>query len=284
MLIALMFQILAPIFPADTIRVGIVGDSQLNAFNTYDAICRDMRAQGISLWVGLGDHVQDHGLPGEWQRLFDGPMAPLAGVPRLGALGNHDDILGYTQHVWQIPQHPLASIYGNAIGCWGAVTWGPVRWVFLDTNEDPTIRLSLAPQQRQGTWLQAELASLDWQQARWRIAVWHHPVAVEFWDGGCFYPALPERRWLFDSLALAGCHLALNGHSHAYHRGDWRGTRWIISGGGGGWLDTTHCQDLPEITVATVQWHWLLMQVTPDALTIQARNTQGQVIDTVRIP
>ncbi len=282
MILAQLALPLLPLMP-DSFSVGIVGDNQLNAFNTYDIICRDMRAQGIGLWVGLGDHVQDHGLPGEWQRLFDGPMAPLAGVPRLGALGNHDDILGYTQHVWQIPQHPLTSVYGNAIGCWGAVTWGPVRWVFLDTGEDPTVRLSLS-QGLQRQWLLAEVLSPAWQTARWRIVAFHHPALTEQWDGGCWYPALAERTWAMDLVAASAGSLVLNGHAHAYQRGSWLGMAWIISGGGGGWLDTTHCQDLPEITVAQVQWHWLLIQVTPDALTIQARNVQGQVIDTVRIP
>ena len=87
-----------------------------------------------------------------------------------------------------------------------------------------------------------------------------------------------------DLVAASAGSLVLNGHAHAYQRGSWLGMAWIISGGGGGWLDTTHCQDLPEITVATVQWHWLLMQVDPTALTITARTPAGQVIDTVRIP
>lgn len=87
-----------------------------------------------------------------------------------------------------------------------------------------------------------------------------------------------------ESVALAGGSLVLNGHAHAYQRGSWAGVPWILSGGGGGWLDTQRCWDWPEITVAQVQWHWLLMQVTPDALTITARTPAGQVIDTVRIP
>ena len=87
-----------------------------------------------------------------------------------------------------------------------------------------------------------------------------------------------------DYVLSAGGSLVLQGHAHAFQRGNWRGLPFIISGGGGGWLDTTHCQDLPEITVATAQWHWLLMQVTPDALTVTARSVSGQVIDTVRIP
>ena len=282
MILAQLALPLLPLLP-DSFSVGIVGDNQLNAFNTYDAICRDMRAQGINLWVGLGDHVQDHGLPGEWQRLFDGPMAPLAGVPRLGALGNHDDILGYTQHVWQIPQHPLTSIYGNAIGCWGAVTVGSVRLAFLDTNESPAIRLSLGAGGSQAAWLLAETASPDWQTAGKRIAVFHHPLITEYWDGGCLYPGLAERRWLMDTLAARGCSLSLSGHAHTYSRGEWRGMPFIISGGGGGWLDTQRCWDWPEITVATPRWHYLLMNVSADQLRIRAMGLQGQAFDEVTI-
>lgn len=284
MILSLLFQVsvLAPIAPVDTLKVGVVGDNQLNAFATFDSHCRAMQTAGINLFVGLGDHVQDHGLPGEWQRLWLTPLAPIAGVPRIGCIGNHDDVLGYTTHVWPSQQHPLTSIYGNAIGVWSAITVGAVRFVFLDTNEHPTIRLSLQAGGAQAAWLQAELAGVAWQSARYRVACWHHPVATSLW-AGCNYPRLPERVWILDTVAVGRCSLVLNGHSHSYQRGTYRGVPWIISGGGGGWLDTTSCPGAPEITVAQAVWHWGELVATPDTLTWTARDTAGQQIDTLTI-
>jgi len=280
----ILAQILLPFtLMPDSFSVGIVGDSQGNNFNVFGQHCQAMAREGISLFVGLGDHVQNGGAA-EWQSQWTLPLTPIVNIPRFACLGNHDPIQEFSQHVWAIPQHPLTSPYGNAIACNGAVTWGPVRWVFLDTNEAPAIRLSLDPGGPQRAWLEAEAAGDPFRLARFRVVAFHHPVSTELWDGACFYPALPERRGLMDRLASLNVSLVLNGHAHAYQRGSWRGMPWIISGGGGGWLDTTRCQDLPEITVATAQWHWLLMQVTPDALTVTARSVSGQVIDTVRIP
>lgn len=282
MILAQLALPLLPLLP-DSFSVGIVGDSQGNNFNVFGQHCQAMAREGISLFIGLGDHVQNGGAA-EWQSQWTLPLTPISNIPRFACLGNHDPIQEFTQHVWQIPQHPLTSIYGNAIGCWGAVTVGSVRLAFLDTNESPAIRLSLGAGGSQAAWLLAETASPDWQTAGKRIAVFHHPLITEYWDGGCLYPGLAERRWLMDTLAARGCSLSLSGHAHTYSRGEWRGMPFIISGGGGGWLDTTHCWDWPEITVAQATWHWLKMQVDPTALTITARNTQGQVIDTVRIP
>lgn len=86
-----------------------------------------------------------------------------------------------------------------------------------------------------------------------------------------------------DTLAAGRVSLVLNGHSHSYQRGQWLGACWIISGGGGGYLDTTHCQDLQEITVAQAIHHCLVMDVTPDALTVRALDTQRREFDRIVI-
>lgn len=278
-MIALLLQaLLAPTMPADTIRFGVVGDSQQQPA-IFSTICQSLRADGITVFVGLGDHVQNHGQPGEWQSLFTAPMAPLSQLARYGALGNHDDIQGYTQSFWPIPQHPVSSIYGAAIACYGAVTIGNCRWVFLDTNEDPSIGLSLAPGGAQRLWLQTEVAGASWLNARYRLAAFHHPALTEQWDGGCYYPMRSERRWLMDYVSNNGGSMGLQGHAHAYQRGAWNGMPFIISGGGGGYLDTTRCWDLPEISIAIATHHYLLIDATPEALTVTAKTPAGLQID-----
>lgn len=282
-MILAQISMLAPlIMPGPAMRVGVVGDSQQQPaiFATH---CQTVAAEGISLFVGLGDHVQNHGQPGEWLTLWQQPRAPISSIPVIGCIGNHDDIIGYSANVWQIPQHPVASIYGPAIACYGAVTVGQVRWVFLDTNEDPSIRLSLQPGGSQRVWLQARLADGDWKSARYRIVCWHHPADTEQWEGLCYYPRLVERTWLMDSCRAAGASLVLNGHSHSYQRGAWNGMSWIISGGGGGYLDTTHCQDLPEITVAQAVYHCLVIDVNQNSLHVRALTTTRSLIDEVWI-
>jgi hypothetical protein len=282
MIPTLLLQLMLPALPVDTLKVGVVGDSQGNNFGVFNQHVNAMRTAGIDLLLHLGDHVQND-TPAEWLSQWTIPLAPIASIPRMGCIGNHESHTSYAANVWPIPQHPVSSIYGAAIACYGAVTVGNVRFVFLDTNEDPSIRLSLAQGGVQRAWLLAELAGTHWQAARWRVVGWHHPCITEHWDSGCFYPCLPERRWLLDSLSGSGASLCLQGHSHSYQRGAWRGMPFIISGGGGGWLDTTRCWDHPEITVATAQWHYCILDIAPDTITVTAKNTAGQQIDQVRI-
>lgn len=285
LLLALLLQAVPPA-PIDSYTVGVVGDNQ-NGPTTFSAICQRMAAEPITLFVGLGDHVQN-GLPSEWVSQWQTPLTPIAGIPRMGAIGNHDDVPGYLANVWPSQQHALSHpIYGNAIALWTAVTIGPVRWVFLDTNEHPTIRISLEPGGAQRVWLEQELVSQAWLTARWRIVAFHHPSRTEYWDGGCYYHALAEREALVQLLPLGGCHLVLNGHAHAYQRGTLVARPspvWVVSGGGGGWLDTTHCWDWPEITVAQATHHWLRLSITPTALTVEAVTPAGLTFDTVVIP
>ena len=282
-LLLFLLQAVPPVLP-DTYTVGVVGDNQ-NGPTTFAAICQRLAAEPISLFVGVGDHVQN-GLPSEWTSQWQQPLTPIAGVPRMGAIGNHDDVPGYVANVWPSQQHALTSIYGPAVALWTATTVGGVRWVFLDTNEHPTIRLSLEPGGLQRQFLEQEITSTAWANAGFRIVAFHHPYRTEYWDGGCYYPAQPERDTLMATLTQAnpGPTLILNGHSHAYQRGAVGGRAWIISGGGGGFLDTTHCWDWPEITVAQPIWHYLAITVTPAQLLVRVRRVDGSLVEEVILP
>jgi len=270
----------APVGPVEY-RVAVVGDNQVGA-NVFALICRSIRSERVDLLCGLGDHIQNGGqIPSEWLTQWAQPIAAagLDVVPRVGCVGNHDDAFGYQRYVWPTEPHDLG---GGVFGLWRAVTLGSVRWVFLDTREDVPIQRSLAQGGQQHAFVQSEIASQEWQAARWRVVAFHHPHKTEYWDGGCYYPALPDRVGLVSLLASSGAHVVLNGHAHAYQRGMvGPGTAWFISGGGGGYLDTAHCWDWPEITRAEPRHHYLTIDVAPTALTVRACDPSGVEFDRV---
>lgn len=259
-------------------RVAVVGDNQVGS-DVFRTICHRIHAESADLFVGLGDHVQDDTLQ-NWLDQWIRPGAEIAYLPRMGCVGNHDGADNYQRMVWSSEPHYLSS---GVVALWNAQTVGSVRWVFLDTNEQPAIRISLQPGGSQRAWLEQEVASPEWRNARWRVVAYHHPHRTEYWEGACYFPEMPERMALVQLLRASNVSLVLNGHCHGFARGNLSPGAWYISGGGGGWLDTNHCFDWPEIQRAEPRHHFLLIGVFPTHLLVEAKNPDGSVFDTARI-
>ena len=291
MTLALLLQVAVALAPVEPVsyRLGVWGDSQ-EGHQVFAQVCRRFAAERVDGLLSLGDLIQHQSLPeSEWPLRFLAPAAPLLHLPRLGTRGNHDDALGWSICANSIP---VPVLPGG--GQWHALTLGPVRFLVLDSNvETYALRVSMHPGGAQRAFVEAEVSRPEWRLAPHRVALWHHPVMTEQW-AGCYYPpwggarADPDWLWCMDRLAAAGCSLCLQGHSHSYQRGAWRGMAWVITGGGGGWLDQTRCGDLPEITVnagaGRQEHHYLTLDVTPWALTLTAKRIDGTEFDHVRLP
>ena len=100
-----------------------------------------------------------------------------------------------------------------------AVTLGPARFVALDSWPPD---MSGAAQLR---WLRDEAAGRPWQQASFRIAVFHQPPFIEHWDprtwetNGEKYWNKHVRTVLLPELLRHGVDLVISGHQHCYSRG-----------------------------------------------------------------
>jgi len=277
----LLFQSLqVPIAPVEPISysVAVVGDNQ-NGPNIFSQICNSIRLENVDAFVGLGDHIQNRGaIPSEWIDQFINPLSPIMSLPRWGARGNHDDVLGYQLFFWNLPVQ-------QNIGQWTAFTLGSVRWVILDANDETfDLRTSMDPGHPQRIFIDREITSQEWIRSKFRIVLFHEPATTNVWYSNCYYQSYQTPQWisLMDRLQNSGCHLVLNGHAHGYERSLWRnGPMWkITSGGGGGALDTI-CGG--GYIVALVEHHFLKINISYDSIEVRVLSPQRTLRDLVVI-
>lgn len=176
----------------------------------------------------------------------------------------------------------------------------PALIVALNSNPiTQELRVSMLPGGAQRVWLEQLVASQLWGQHPVRIVTFHHPVGSEQWDNGCWYPPRPELPmdpnwvWCMDFLTDHGCTIVMNGHAHAYQRGAWTTSTgampWVISGGGGGYLDQAFCRDMPQIIVNAgtnmQQHHFLTLDVTTAGVHLRALTAaNGAILDEAQFP
>jgi 3',5'-cyclic AMP phosphodiesterase CpdA len=213
-----------------------------------------------------GDMVNSGNALGEWHDYWFKPLEHLNAAqttPVVFARGNHDG------------EHALAYAYSALPGneSWFAFDYGNSRFIFLDSEADG----SVSPEQR--TWLAAELARPETQQAAFRVVCFHKPPWSQFWNGGGHtQEAFVVNEWvpLFRTL---GVDLVICGHEHAYHRGLRDGVTYVVSGGGGGTIDTERVAHWPHVQVEFTRYHFDVMTVNGRRLGWETYDSANQLID-----
>jgi hypothetical protein len=110
---------------------------------------------------------------------------------------------------------------------YGAVTLGGARFAFLDTGEDKPDShkeySGLVAFDRylevQNAWLEREVASAEWKNAKARVVVRHIPSGGMVNEGRQWNPNLPRLGRMDAILKNAGVTLAMAGHTHFW---DWQ--------------------------------------------------------------
>lgn len=252
-------------------RFAVWGDSQQHS-DTFGRI-----VQGIAEWrpdiaLSVGDVVDNGWDLSAWDTQFFGPIHDLAmTTPLFQAIGNHEGL------------SPLFDAYlaqpGN--GHWFAVPYGNSIFVVLDST------LPYFPQTPQYEWLLDTVATPEFQAAKFKFVFFHQPPYSEQWDHEGYSGEPGVRAYLVPIFQQAGFHFVFCGHTHAYERGRWPlegpGQYYIITGGGGGTLDTTDTYDWPQIQFHTSQHHFIIVDVSGDHLTFRAVNIDGDVIDRIEV-
>lgn len=277
-------------------RVAIWGDNQIGAFAPFTDVTLKMVLEGCRGFVGVGDYIQNEGTELEWRSQFGGISNWLHYMPVWGARGNHDG----EEAVYAKNRFPILSNgTSNGVNQWVAWTLGPVRYVVLDMNDHGTLPQTRALGGVQRAWLATEVASNAWKNAKYRVALFHQPHKTQYWDSGCLYgsyspPFINQdiRFMVENQLVTNGCSLIVNGHAHCYTRGaitvSGNTCMWVITGGGGGYLDQTRCFNWPEITVEPGQGqqfnHFMTMDIDDNNLTLRCvRYPSRAVYDTFQI-
>ncbi|MGD9613272.1 MAG: metallophosphoesterase [Kiritimatiellia bacterium] len=204
-----------------------------------------------------------------WTNFFQICSQELAQAVFMPLLGNHDDPGNAT-----VPNHErglyhrLFALPEPAPGRgYYAFTAGNVRFLFLNSDDLDAV---------QTNWLAGELqAAANDTNVTWLVAACHRPPYSqgerEGWDEGkanwCPLLVKYEADWMF------------NGHSHNYQRTvPVRGVRYLVSGGGGGYLYGSAVGE-PLHAFATTCYHHVSCHVTGDVMQVRAIRSDGLVFD-----
>ena len=213
-----------------------------------------------------GDMVNSGNNIAEWHNYWFKPLETLNAAqttPVIYARGNHDG------------EHALAYAYSTLPGneAWFAFDYGNSRFIFLDSE------VSTSTSVEQYNWLVAELNRPETQQAAFRIVCFHRPPYVNVWNGGGYTGEPFVRNDWVPLFRQRNVDIVISGHQHSYQRGATNGVVYVVSGGGGGFLDTEVVADWPFVEVEYSQYHFDIMTVNGPTLSWEAYNTGNQLLD-----
>jgi hypothetical protein len=148
--------------------------------------------------------------------------------------------------------------------------WANAYFIVLDSNID------MAPGSAQYTFLLNELQSDRQQTADWTFVYFHHPPYCEFWPAWDGDPVV--RQHLMPVFEDYDVDMVLNGHTHAYEKGELNGVTYVISGGGGGGLDA-FARDFEHITISEGVHHYSRIDIDGLELKFKAVDMNGNLVD-----
>lgn len=207
------------------------------------SMMKHMAASGADFGVNAGDLAEDGGSYGDTRSYYLDRVARHFGVkaPWFNAWGNHD-ASSPTAPLRRASDMPSRHREGFSPGHGSfSFTWGGIFFVCLDYFHQQEIT---------NGWLEAQLASDEAQQARFRIVANHVPPYCERWIDG----DATLRARLVPLLEKYGVDLMASGHTHEYERGFLNGVHYLITGGGS-WLDHPEpvVRDWPHMTIGGAQ-------------------------------
>jgi len=219
----------------------------------------------------LGDNIYGGGKPKYFKPYFEVPYKDLlaAGVKFYAALGNHDaDQADF--HINYKDFNMGGKRYYNFVKDIEG-TKNLIEFFALDTNETDGIA------KEQLDWLNK---ALDDSKARWKVAYMHHSL---FSSGRMHPPYLKLRNQLHPLFVKHKVNLVLAGHVHVYERiKPQDGVQYITEGCSGKIMRGNLNKPSPLTAFGNDQQQsFLMVQVTPRDLTVQAIGLDGKQFDTV---
>ena len=260
--------------PGAVLRIGVYGDVR-GGHATHRRLVGQMLREGLDLIAVTGDMVLHGADEADWQRFFAVTRELLAQVPYLPAVGNHD--LGWggaradADHIFTLPPGPPGRPPHTY---WYSREIAGVHLVFLDSNA--------YDRPEQETWLESELAAARARGVRAILVFTHDGPYARGYHGGS---AVARDRYV-PIFAKHRVDLVFSGHDHLYQRGEHRGVRYIVSGGGGAPLYGIRCgvPGRPRCAVedgmraVAKEHHYVVLTIGRD-LEVCARRPDGTLLE-----
>ena len=250
----------------DRIKFAAIGD-----FGTGDdgqagiaaQILRDHKASPLDLVIAVGDNIYPDGGGRHFAKKFERPYSGLIreGVKFHAVLGNHDVKDGRTDQC----HYPHFNMSGQ---CYYTVKKGDglAEFFMMDSTDfDAT----------QAGWLEGVLKE---STAKWKIAVFHHPI---YSSGQTHGSDLGLRRVIEPLLTRYGVNVVLSGHDHTYERvKPQQGIQYFVTGAGGKVRkgDINMRSPFRDMSFDNDN-HYMQMEIDDKQISFQAITRGGAVID-----
>ena len=198
------------------IAIGDFGTGDDNQFEIAAQMLRDHKTSPLDFVIAVGDNIYPDGGGRHFEKKFARPYAGLIreGVKFHAVLGNHDVRDGRGDQC----QYPLFNMNGQ---CHYTVKKGDGLAEFLMID-------STAFDMTQAGWLEGVLKE---STAKWKIAVFHHPIYSSAEEHGS---DLGLRRRIEPLLTRYGVNVVISGHDHTYERvKPQQGVQYFVTGAGG---------------------------------------------------
>ena len=258
----------------------VISDTQSNP-KVNGAIAKLAWARRPSFLLHSGDLVDRGGKSDDWIDEFFASMHPLISrVPMFPVLGNHEDnAKNYFDYmVLPAPEYYYQFSYGNA------------DFFMIDSNR------KVDPDSEQYKWLDKALGE---SKATWKFVCHHHPpYSSDENDYGDLWKSNKSTRGDLRMRPLTRIYekhkvdIVWNGHIHSYER-TWPlregkavekdGTIYMITGGGGGGLETPGPYRPYFQNNVQRGHHYVMVSMNGRTLEMRSFDLNDQLFDTLRI-
>jgi predicted phosphodiesterase len=250
----------------DKIRFGVIGDwgsGDSDQVNTAKQMFASHQRDSFDFIISAGDNIYPNGSGRYFGRNFEQPFSDLLKdrVKFYAVLGNHDVESGRKDQL----EYPLFNMGGQS--CYKIERGqGLADFFMLDSTDFGAT---------QTTWLESSLRD---SKAKWKIAVFHHPI---YSSGKKHGSATGLRRILEPMFTRYGVQVAFSGHDHIYERTvPQQGIQYFVSGAGGrirrGDVDLGSQFRAASYDESS---HFMLIEVDDKQVSFQAVNEAGAVVD-----
>src|SRR5215813_4055505 len=198
------------------IAIGDFGTGDDNQTGIAAQMLRDHKTSPLDFVIAVGDNIYPDGGGRHFVQKFERPYSGLIrdGVKFHAVLGNHDVRDGRRDQC----QYQLFNMSGK---CYYTVKQGDGLAEFFMID-------STAFDMSQSGWLEGVLKESN---AKWKIAVFHHPIYSSAQEHGS---DVGLRARIEPLLTRYGVNVVLSGHDHTYERTKpQQGVQYFVTGSGG---------------------------------------------------
>ncbi|MBL8853491.1 MAG: metallophosphoesterase [Planctomycetaceae bacterium] len=266
--------------PGTPVTFAVISDTQKNP-KVAGAIAEHAWAQRPHFLLLPGDLVDQGKKDSDWREEFFPSLNPLISrIPLFPVLGNHEqNAKNYFDYMaLPDPEYYYTFSYGDA------------DFFVIDSNR------KVDPESEQYRWLEEKLAA---SKATWKFVSHHHPPYSsdendygDLWKTNQSTRGDLRARQLVPLYEKYGVDIVWTGHIHSYER-TWPikdgqavsagGTIYMITGGGGGGLETPGpYRPFFQNNVRRTH-HYVMVHIQDKTLELRAFTLEDQLFDTVRL-